>query len=90
MNNNIILIINLKQKLNCVSEHNTFPSVTLLNTGLNAVACLSHTGSAETQKPRNTHATIEVRVSAARCWVTHATVERVAAPRLACCYATQR
>jgi hypothetical protein len=36
------------------------------------------------------HATIEARVFISHCWVTHATVERVAAPRLTCCYATQR
>jgi hypothetical protein len=36
------------------------------------------------------HATVEERVFAARCWVTHATVERVAAPRPASFVATQR
>jgi hypothetical protein len=35
-----------------------------------AVACFPHVGTVETQKPRNTHATIEVRVFIARCYVT--------------------
>jgi hypothetical protein len=45
------------------------------------VACSPHAWTVKPQKPRNTHATIEVRVFIARCWVTHATVERVATPR---------
>jgi hypothetical protein len=48
---------------------------------LHIVACLPHARAVEAQKPRNTHATIEVRVFIACWWVTHATVERVAVPR---------
>jgi hypothetical protein len=54
------------------------------------VVCLTHEINLRPQKPQNTHATIEVRVFIARCWVTHAAIERIAAPRLACYYATQR
>jgi hypothetical protein len=36
------------------------------------VAYLPHAEAVKTQKPRNTHATIEERVFTARCWVTHA------------------
>jgi hypothetical protein len=35
-----------------------------------SVACFPHAGTVEMQKPRNTHATTEVRVFIARCWVT--------------------
>jgi hypothetical protein len=47
----------------------------------NIVGCLPHARTVKPQKPRNTHATIEIRVFIARCYVTHATVERVAKPR---------
>jgi hypothetical protein len=40
------------------------------NNNNNNVACFPHVGTVETQKPRNTHATVEVRVFIARCWVT--------------------
>jgi hypothetical protein len=35
----------------------------------------------ETHKPPNMHAKIEERVFIAHCWVTHTTVERIAAPQ---------
>jgi hypothetical protein len=52
------------------------------------VACLPHAGIVEVQKPRNTRNNRST--SAARCWVTHATVEIVTAPRPASLVATQR
>jgi hypothetical protein len=45
------------------------------------MACLTHAGAVEAQKLQNAHATIEV---------THATVEKVAAPRPISLVATQR
>jgi hypothetical protein len=39
------------------------------------VAYLPKARTVMPQKPRNTHATIEVRVFTARCWVTHATMD---------------
>jgi hypothetical protein len=48
---------------------------------MHTVESLLHARAVEAQKPRNTHKAIEVRVFIARRWVTHATVERVVAPR---------
>jgi hypothetical protein len=47
-----------------------------------SVVYLPKARTVKPQKPRNMHATIEVRVFTARCWVTHTIVERVALPRL--------
>jgi hypothetical protein len=53
---------------------------------LSIVACLPHAGAVETQKPRNTHATIEERMFSARWWVTHATAgSLLSAPRQLLC-----
>jgi hypothetical protein len=48
--------------------------ITFIVSSFDIVASLPHTGSVEMQKPRNTHATIEEGVFAARCWVMHATM----------------
>jgi hypothetical protein len=51
------------------------------------VAYFSHAGTVETQKPRNTHSTIEERVFTARYWVKHATMgSLLPAPRPLLCY----
>jgi hypothetical protein len=57
-------------------KENRSPVVHLV-AGYYTVAYLPKSRTVTPQKPRNTHATNEVRVCIARCWVTHATVERV-------------
>jgi cytochrome c553 len=42
------------------------------------------------QKTRNNRIVLHELVFAARCWITHATIERIAAPRPATLVATQR
>jgi hypothetical protein len=56
---------------------------------IDIVAYLPTAKTVKPQNPWNKHATIEVRVFIACCWITHATVG-VAPSRLARCYATQR